>query len=126
MQLTRNRVGMSRKAIAAGIATALLIGGIGSISAEAATKKPAAKVTKKPAAKPAASAAGKAPAYPGAPLTAGATGDAVKALQQKLGVTVTGTFDAATGKAVKAFKNSNGLGNDEIAGPKVWQKIFGA
>ena len=53
MQLTRNRVGMSRKAIAAGIATALLIGGIGSISAEAATKKPAAKVTKKPAAKPA-------------------------------------------------------------------------
>jgi ABC-type glycerol-3-phosphate transport system substrate-binding protein len=54
MQLTRNRVGMSRKAIAAGIATALLIGGIGSISAEAATKKPAAKVTKKPAAKPAA------------------------------------------------------------------------
>jgi ABC-type glycerol-3-phosphate transport system substrate-binding protein len=53
MQLTRNRVGISRKAIAAGIATALLIGGIGSISAEAATKKPAAKVTK-PAAKPAA------------------------------------------------------------------------
>jgi ABC-type glycerol-3-phosphate transport system substrate-binding protein len=54
MQLTRNRVGMSRKAIAAGIATALLIGGIGSISAEAATKKPAAKTaTKKPAAKPA-------------------------------------------------------------------------
>jgi ABC-type glycerol-3-phosphate transport system substrate-binding protein len=45
---------MSRKAIAAGIATALLIGGIGSISAEAATKKPAAKTaTKKPAAKPA-------------------------------------------------------------------------
>ena len=53
MQLTRTRVGISRKAIAAGIATALLIGGIGSISAEAATKKPAAKVTKKPAAKPA-------------------------------------------------------------------------
>jgi len=48
MQLTRNRAGKSRKAIAAGIATALLIGGIGSISAEAATKKPAAK---KPAAK---------------------------------------------------------------------------
>ena len=53
MQLTRNRVGISRKAIAAGIATALLIGGIGSISAEAATKKPAAKASK-PAAKPAA------------------------------------------------------------------------
>lgn len=52
MQSTRTR--MSRKAIAAGIATALLIGGIGSISAEAATKKPAAKTaTKKPAAKPA-------------------------------------------------------------------------
>lgn len=58
MQLTRTRVGISRKAIAAGIATALLIGGIGSISAEAATKKPAAKVTKKPAAKPAAKPAG--------------------------------------------------------------------
>jgi multiple sugar transport system substrate-binding protein len=64
MQLTRNRVGMSRKAIAAGIATALLIGGIGSISAEAATKKkPASKSAKK---KPAKAKAKKAKATPAA------------------------------------------------------------
>ena len=84
----------------------------------AASAAPAAKSA---AAKP---AAGGKPAFPGAPLTTGATGDAVKALQEKLGVAVTGTFDAATGAAVKKFKNANGLGNDEIAGPKVWAKLF--
>jgi len=46
MQLTRNRFGMNRKALATGIAAALLISGVGAISADAATKKPA----KKPAA----------------------------------------------------------------------------
>jgi hypothetical protein len=78
------------------------------------------------AAKPAAAAkpsAGGKPAFPG-PLTAGASGDAVKALQEKLGVPVTGTFDAATGAAVKKFKNANGLGNDQNAGPKVWARLF--
>lgn len=85
----------------------------------AASAAPAAKPA---AAKPAAAAAGK-PAFPG-PLTAGASGDAVKALQEKLGVPVTGTFDAATGAAVKKFKNANGLGTDEVAGPKVWARLF--
>ncbi|MFZ9751713.1 MAG: ABC transporter substrate-binding protein, partial [Candidatus Nanopelagicales bacterium] len=46
MQLTRNRFGISRKALASGIAAALLISGVGAISAQA--KKPAKK--KKPVA----------------------------------------------------------------------------
>ena len=43
MQLTRNRFGLSRKAVATGIAAALLISGVGAISAQAASKKPAKK-----------------------------------------------------------------------------------
>ena len=51
MQLTRTRFGVSRKALATGIAAALLISGVGAASASASAKKPA----KKPAAtKPAA------------------------------------------------------------------------
>ena len=46
MQLTRNRFGISRKALATGIAAALLISGVGAVSATASAKKPA----KKPAA----------------------------------------------------------------------------
>ena len=82
-----------------------------------------------PAAAPAAPAAPAAKsaaqvAYPGTPLQLGSTGDAVKALQEKLGVAVTGTFDKATGAAVKKYKTANGLASDGIAGPKVWTKLF--
>ena len=53
MQLTRNRFGLSRKAVATGIAAALMISGVGALSAQAATKKPAKKpATKKAAPKP--------------------------------------------------------------------------
>ncbi|NBO56602.1 MAG: hypothetical protein EBU84_18885, partial [Actinobacteria bacterium] len=50
MQETRKRFGISRKALATGVAAALLISGVGAVSASASAKKPA----KKPAAKPAA------------------------------------------------------------------------
>ena len=51
MQETRKRFGISRKALATGVAAALLISGVGAVSASASSKKPA----KKPAAtKPAA------------------------------------------------------------------------
>ena len=63
-------------------------------------------------------------AYPGTPVTSGSTGEAVKALQAKLKVPVTGTFDDATARALKAFKVKNGLPQDSIAGPKVWAKLF--
>ena len=53
MQLTRTRFGVTRKALATGMAAALLISGVSALTAQAATKKPAAK----PAAKPSASAA---------------------------------------------------------------------
>ena len=93
----------------------------GAVPAASAAPAPAAAKPAPAAAKPA--VAGGKPAFPG-PLTAGATGAAVKALQEKLGVPATGTFDAATGAAVKKFKSANGLGTDEAAGPKVWAKLF--
>jgi hypothetical protein len=92
----------------------------GAVPAASAAPAPTAKPAEAAAAKP--SAGGK-PAFPG-PLTMGATGSAVKALQEKLGVPVTGTFDAATGAAVKKFKNANGLGTDQNVGPKVWARLF--
>ena len=96
----------------------------GVVPAASSAPAPAAKPAAAAAAKPAAAAAGGKPKFPGQPLTTGAKGPAVNALQEKLGVPVTGTFDAATGAAVKKFKNTNGLGNDQIAGPKVWKKLF--
>lgn len=86
--------------------------------------KPRAGAAAAPAAATAAAPASNV-AYPGAPVQKGATGDVVKAIQQKLGVAVTGTFDDATEKAVKTYKNSNGFQNDGIVGPKVWEKLFG-
>ena len=95
-------------------------GAVPAASSAPAPATPAAKPAAAAAAKP---AAGGKPAFPG-PLTVGSTGAAVKALQEKLGVPATGTFDAATGAAVKKFKNANGLGNDENAGQKVWARLF--
>lgn len=52
MQETRKRFGISRKALATGIAAALLMSGVGTISATASSKKPAKQPAKaKPAAK---------------------------------------------------------------------------
>ena len=47
-------------------------------------------------------------------------GDAVKFIQQQTNVPVTGTFDAATDKAVKALQKKHGLLVDGIVGPKTW------
>jgi peptidoglycan hydrolase-like protein with peptidoglycan-binding domain len=66
-------------------------------------------------------------AYPGAPITTGAKGDAVKAIQAKLGIApADGSFGPKTAAAVKAFKTKNGMQQDSIVGPKVWAKLFGA
>ena len=89
-----------------------------------------------PAPAPAPAAAAKPPAatttrtgpppYPGVLLMVGCSaGAAVKALQKKLGVTVTGTFDRATAVAVRKFKMANGLPPDGVVGQKAWRKIFG-
>jgi peptidoglycan hydrolase-like protein with peptidoglycan-binding domain len=60
------------------------------------------------------SAQGPAPAT----LKAGASGSAVSALQAALGVRQTGTFNAATARAVRAFQRRHGLTVDGIVGPQ--------
>lgn len=63
--------------------------------------------------------------YPGKPVKPGDTGDAVKALQLALKVSMTGTYDDATKKAVVAVQKANkSLGTpDGIVGPKSWAAI---
>ena len=58
-------------------------------------------------------------------LTEGATGDAVKAVQEKLGIApADGNFGPSTTAAVKAFKAKNGLNEDGVVGSKVWDLLF--
>jgi peptidoglycan hydrolase-like protein with peptidoglycan-binding domain len=57
-------------------------------------------------------------------VSEGATGESVKRIQERLGIAVTGTFDAATAAAVKRFKTTNGFNQDATVGPKVWEKLF--
>ncbi len=59
----------------------------------------------------------------GGTLKEGATGPGVEALQAALGVAVTGTFDAATTEAVKAFQAKSGLAPDGIAGRGTLTKL---
>lgn len=61
--------------------------------------------------------------------SAGASGLRVLLLQRRLaslGFTtpVSGNFDAATGRAVLAYRKTNNLGRTEYAGPNVYSKIF--
>lgn len=59
-------------------------------------------------------------------ITVGDKGDLVKKLQEGLikagyySGPANGTFDAATGEAVKKLKNGSGLKNDTVAGAKVF------
>jgi murein DD-endopeptidase MepM/ murein hydrolase activator NlpD len=62
-------------------------------------------------------------AYPGHYLKLGAKDIEIKYLQTKLKVAVTGVFDIATDKAVKAFQKKHGLTADGIVGPKTWAKL---
>jgi hypothetical protein len=51
-------------------------------------------------------------------LSAGASGNAVSALQAALGIKQTGRFSAATARAVRTFQRTNGLTVDGIVGPQ--------
>jgi peptidoglycan hydrolase-like protein with peptidoglycan-binding domain len=51
-------------------------------------------------------------------LKSGASGSAVSALQAALGVKQTGTFTAATARAVRSFQRKHGLTVDGIVGPQ--------
>lgn len=90
-------------------------------AAPVAKAKPVVKAVAKPAAKPAATAK---PALVGE-LKKGSRGEAVKYLQAKLKVSVTGTFDDATHKAVVAFQKTRKeiTKPDGKVGPLTWKAL---
>ena len=63
-------------------------------------------------------------AFPGPELRQGSQGDAVKQIQQRLGISQTGVFDTATELAVTAFQGGAGLAQDGTVGPQTWAKLF--
>ena len=58
-------------------------------------------------------------------LKIGSTGEDVKKLQSKLGLTPDGVFGPGTEKEVKKWQTKNGLTADGIIGQKSWGKLFG-
>lgn len=58
-------------------------------------------------------------------LKVGSTGEDVKKLQTKLGLTVDGSFGPKTETAVKDWQSKNGLTADGIVGDGTWSKMFG-
>ena len=59
-------------------------------------------------------------------LKKGSTGEDVKKLQAKLGLTPDGDFGPKTEAAVKSWQKENGLKDDGIVGDGTWGKMFGA
>jgi len=59
-------------------------------------------------------------------LKVGSTGNEVKQLQEKLGLTADGSFGPGTEKAVKSWQTSNGITADGVVGDGTWNKMFGA
>jgi peptidoglycan hydrolase-like protein with peptidoglycan-binding domain len=57
-------------------------------------------------------------------LRRGATGELVNLIQSKAGTAVTGTYDAATEAAVRAFQRTHGLVPDGIVGPRTWATLL--
>jgi len=55
----------------------------------------------------------------------GSSGDAVRAVQARLGTVVDGVFGSATEAAVRDFQGDNGLSADGIAGPDTWAALSG-
>jgi len=53
-------------------------------------------------------------------LRVGASGDAVRWVQQRLGITADGEFGPATERAVEAFQRDNGLADDGVVGARTW------
>lgn len=59
-------------------------------------------------------------------LTTGATGPFVKDLQTRLGVSVTGVYDAATRAAVMSYQSAHGVVADGNVSPSLWIKLGSA
>jgi|SRR5262245_16728848 len=53
-----------------------------------------------------------------------ATGDSVKEIQSKIGVSASGVFDAMTEAAVRQFQRDHGLVPDGIVGPRTWAALL--
>lgn len=51
---------------------------------------------------------------------------AIAAIQQELGLPVTGSFDNATGEAVRAWREKNGLTAASFVDREAWNKMAGA
>ena len=58
-------------------------------------------------------------------LRRGSTGDAVKQMQQKLGIPADGDFGPGTEAAVRKWQEANGLVADGIVGPKTLAALMG-
>jgi hypothetical protein len=58
-------------------------------------------------------------------LRRGSSGELVKEVQGKVGVTVDGDFGPKTEAAVRAFQRARGLVPDGIVGPKTWAALDG-
>jgi murein L,D-transpeptidase YcbB/YkuD len=54
----------------------------------------------------------------GPPIKPGATGERVRALQQRLGLDPTGEYDADVANALRGFQSAHGLPSDGVAGPR--------
>jgi len=57
-------------------------------------------------------------------LKKGSTGEDVKKLQEKLGLTADGAFGSGTELAVKGWQSTHGLTADGIVGDGTWSKMF--
>lgn len=58
-------------------------------------------------------------------LKKGSTGEDVKKIQEKLGLSADGVFGSGTEAKVKEWQKSNGLSADGVIGPASWEKMFG-
>jgi putative chitinase len=58
-------------------------------------------------------------------LKNGSKGEDVKKLQERLGLSVDGSFGLNTEKKVKEWQSANGLNPDGVVGPGTWSKMFG-
>ena len=58
-------------------------------------------------------------------IKSGSTGEDVKKVQSKLGLSPDGVFGPGTEKVVKEWQRKEGLDDDGIIGQKSWDKLFG-
>lgn len=65
------------------------------------------------------------PAIPSGIFRRGSTGDDVKLIQRKLGVSADGIFGPQTQRATVEWQKKHGLSADGIVGPKTLQRMFG-